>query len=122
ELGPSLKNQAEYVRTNDSWMLSTFVLPVAKFADAGESISQFDKHHPLRVSALGAKTENAKDFFNELKNAVEVIRSFQNQRLDRVSVIQLEMLAPADVDLAKLNEAAGLLGELKLQAFWETPA
>lgn len=122
ELGPALKNQAEYVRSNDSWMLSAFVLPIAKFGDAAEFISQFDKQHPLRASALGAKTENAKDFFNELKNAAEIIRSFQKQQVDRVTVIQLEMVAPADVDLAKLNEAAGLLADLKLQAFWETPA
>ncbi len=121
ELGPALKNQAEYVRSTDSWILSTFVLPIAKFGDAAESISQFDKHHPLRVSALGAKTENAKDFFDELKNAAEVIRSFQKQDVDRVSVVQLEMFAPADVDLAKFNEAAALLADLKLQMFWETP-
>jgi hypothetical protein len=121
ELGPALKNQAEYVRATDSWMLSAFVLPVAKFGDAAGSVSQFDKQHPLRVSALGAKAESAKDFLNELKNAVEIIRSFQKQHLDLVSVVQLEMLAPADVDLAKMNEAAGLLGDLKLQTFWETP-
>src|SRR6266480_890498 len=121
ELGPALKNQAEYVRSTDSWILSTFVLPIAKFGDAAESISQFDKHHPLRVSALGAKTENAKDFFDELKNAAEVIRSFQKQDVDRVSVVQLEMFAPTDVDLAKFNEAAALLADLKLQMFWETP-
>lgn len=122
ELGPALKNQAEYVRSNESWMLSAFVLPIAKFGDAAELVSQFDKQHPLRASALGAKTENAKDFFNELKNAAEIIRSFQKQQVDRATVIQLEMVAPADVDLAKLNEVAGLLSDLKLQAFWETPA
>ena len=121
ELGPSLKNQAEYVRSTDSWMLSTFVLPIAKFGDAAESISQFDKHHPLRVSALGAKTEKAADFLAEIRNAAETIRSFQKQHVDRVSVVQLEMFAPADIDLAKFNEAAALLADLKLQMFWETP-
>jgi hypothetical protein len=122
ELEPALKNQAEYVRAPDSWMLSAFVLPVAKFGDAAKFISQFDKHHPLRVSALAAKTENAKDFLNEVKNAAETIRSFQKQCLDLVSVVQLEMFVPSDVDLGKLNEATGLLGDLKLQTFWETPA
>src|SRR5438477_9579603 len=121
ELGPSLKNQAEYVRSTDSWMLSTFVLPIAKFGDAAESILQFDKHHPLRVSALGAKTEKAADFLAEIRNAAETIRSFQKQHVDRVSVVQLEMFAPADIDLAKFNEAAALLADLKLQMFWETP-
>jgi hypothetical protein len=128
ELGPALKNQAEYVRSADSWMLSAFVLPVAKFAEVSQSIFQFDKHHPLRVSALGAKTENAADFQVELKNAVEAIRSLQKEHGDSVSVAQLEMVLPVragqtvDVDLAKLTEAAGLLADLKVQAFWETPA
>ncbi|HXP35715.1 MAG TPA: hypothetical protein VN827_09220 [Chthoniobacterales bacterium] len=103
-------------------MLSTFVLPVAKFSDAAPLVSQFDKHHSLRISALAAKTENAKDFLAELKNAAETIRSFQKQHVDLVSVVQLEMFLPQDVDLAKLNETTGLLGDLKLQTFWETPA
>ena len=122
ELEPALKNQAEYVRSNDSWMLSTFVLPVAKFSDAAALVSQFDKHHSLRISALAAKTENAKDFLAELKNVAETIRSFQKQHVDLVSVVQLEMFLPQDVDLANLNETTGLLGDLKLQTFWETPA
>ena len=121
-LEPALKNQAEYVRSADSWMLSTFVLPVAKFAEAAQLVSQFDRQHPLRLSALGAKTENAKDFFTELKNAAETIRSFQKEHVDPAPVVQLEMFLPQDVDLAKLSEAAVLLGDLKLQTFWETPA
>jgi hypothetical protein len=122
ELEPALKNQAEYVRTNDAWMMSTFVLPVAKFGGAASSLSQFDKQHPLRVSALGAKTENAGAFLAELKNAAEAIRSFQKQHVDLASVAQLEMFLPQDVDLAGLNEAAALVADLKMQCFWETPA
>src|ERR1039458_9035748 len=46
-LGPALKNQAQYVRSPDSWVLSAFVLPIAKFdaASAGH---------------FGARTENGK--------------------------------------------------------------
>jgi len=121
-LEPALKNQANYVRSAGSWMLSTFVLPIAKFGEADQFVSQFDKHHQLRVSALGAKAENAKDFLVEVKNASETIRLFQEQHPDPIAVVQLEMVLPQDVDLAKLSEAAALLGELKLQTFWETPA
>jgi len=122
ELEPALKNQAEYVRSTDSWMLSTFVLPVGKFDAASAFVSQFDKQHPLRLSALGPKTENAANFQDELKNAVEAIRSLQQQHGDLVSIAQLEMLLPNGVDVAKLTEAAAQLADLKLQAFWETPA
>jgi hypothetical protein len=122
ELEPALKNQADYVRSADSWMLSAFVLPIARFSDAAKFVSRFDHHHQLRVSALGNKTENAKAFLNELKNAAESIRPFQKKHGDRVSVAQLEMFLPADVDLAQMNEAANLVADLKLQSFWETPA
>ena len=122
ELEPALKNQAEYVRSGDSWMLSAFVLPVGKFGAAAGLVSNFDKQHPLRVSALGPKTENAAAFQTELRNAVQAIHSFQQQHLDRVSVAQLEMFVPPDVDAGKLSETAAVLGGLKIQAFWEAPA
>jgi len=122
ELEPALKNQAEYVRATDAWMLSSFVLSVGKFADAASLLSRFDKQHPLRVSALGNKTENAGAFLAELKKSAEVIRSLQKQHVDLASVAQLEMFLPQDVDLAGLNEAATLVADLKIQCFWETPA
>ena len=118
ELAVTLKNQAEYVRSLDSWMLSAFVLPIAKFDDATKLVSQFDKHHPLRISALAAKTNNAKEFWDEFKNAIEKINLLQRDHLDLASVIQLEILLPSDVDSASLNQAAELLGPLKLQVFF----
>jgi hypothetical protein len=121
ELGPAVKNHAEYVRSGDSWMLSTFVLPIAKFTESAGLLSQFDKQHPFRISALGPKTENAEHFLEELKRSADTIRSFQKEHADRASVAQLEMLLPQDVDLAKLNSAAALVADLKLQCFWEAP-
>ncbi|HJT45987.1 MAG TPA: hypothetical protein VJ721_06900 [Chthoniobacterales bacterium] len=122
ELEPALKNQAEYTRLPDSWMLSAFVLPVAKFGAIDQLISQFDKQHPLRVSALGPKTEDAATFASELSKAMEAIRSLHQHHPEIVSVVQLEMMLPADVDIKQLGQFAGLLAELKLHAFWETPA
>ena len=122
ELEPALKKHADYTRSGDSWMLSTFVLPIAKFGDAEKFLSQFDKHHPLRVSALGPKTENAAAFQSELKNTSDAIRSFQKAHADVLSIAQLEMVLPLDVDFAKLGAAAAVLSELKVQAFLEASA
>ena len=121
-LEAALKNQSEYVRSPDSWMLSAFVLPVAKFGDATQLLSKFDKNHPLRVSALGRKTDRMADFLGEIKNATENIRSLQQQQVDLAPVIQLEIFLPADVDAAGLNQVAELLAPLKLQVFFETAA
>ena len=55
-LEPALQNQAGYVRSPDRWMLGAFVLPIGQFAAARAQVAQFDREHPLQISALGPKT------------------------------------------------------------------
>jgi hypothetical protein len=121
-LEPALTNQSQYVRAADSWMLGTFILSVEKFEAASASLSQFDHKHPLRISALGSKTEGAKDFRAALASTIAAIKSFSAQHVDVVAVNQLEMALPDNVDLALLAETASMFGEMKLNVFWEAPA
>ena len=121
-LEAAIRNHAEYVRSPDSWMLSTFVLPIAKFEDAAAFVPSFDKPHPFRISALGAKAEKPVEFIPAVKEAAEKIRSFETQHAPAASVAQLEMFLPAGVDLTQVNQAAALLRDMKMQTFWETPA
>jgi len=120
-LEPALQNQAQYVHDPDAWMLNTFVLPVEKFDAAAGSVSLFDRKRPLLISALGAKTENADEFIGALEVATEQIRSFSSEHVDRVSVRQLEMPLPQDVDLDLLTKMGSILKSLELHTFWETP-
>jgi len=120
ELEPALRNQAQYVRSDDTWMLSAFVLPVGQFDAARKILSDFDPQHPLRVSALGPKTENAAAFHDAIENVDAAIRSFSASNVDLISVTQLEMFLPQDVDLALIEEARSIIGNLP--AFWEAPA
>jgi hypothetical protein len=119
ELEPSLKNQAQYLRTADAWMLSAFVLPVQQFGSAKQFLTEFDPLHPLQVSALGPKTENAADFRAALAKTDAAIRSLSVHNVDLVSVNQLEMFLPHDVDSQLLSEARSTLGSLP--TFWEAP-
>ena len=102
ELEPALRNQAQYVLDPDAWMLGTFVLAMGKFDAAAGNLSLFDREHPLLISALGAKTTNTGEFIDALKIATEKIRSFSAEHVDLVSVRQLEMPLPKDVDLGLL--------------------
>src|SRR5438876_7025581 len=120
ELEPALRNQAQYVRSDDTWMLSAFVLPVGQFDGARKILSDFDPQHPLRVSALGPKTENAAAFLDAIENVDAAIRSFSASNVDLISVIQLEMFLPQDVDLALIEEVRSITGNLP--GFWEAPA
>ena len=121
-LEPALQNQARYVRDPDAWMLNNFVLPVEKFDAAANSFSLFDRKHPLRISALGGKFANEDEFRAALKIAADKIRSFSADHVDLVSIPQLEMPLPQDVDLESLVRIGSILKGLELQAFWETPA
>ena len=120
ELEPALANQASYVRLPESWMLNAFVLPVAKFDAAKQFLSHFDPTHPLCISALGPRTENATAFRNALGETDAAIRSLSAHNVDLVSITQLEMFLPDDVDSSGLKEARSIVGSLP--AFWEAPA
>ena len=119
ELEPALVNHARYVRLHDGWMLGAFVLPVGQFDAAKQILSQFDPQHPLGVSALGPKTDNAAAFRETLAKANAAIRSLSTHNVDLVSISQLEMHLPRDVNLAVLKEARSIIGNLP--AFWEAP-
>ena len=119
-LEPALKNQAGYLRLEDSWMLNGFVLPIAQFNQAKQLLAEFDPAHPLSVSALGPKTESAAAFWNELERTDEAIRALSAHNVDLVAVSQLEMFLPNDVDLSLLKEAREMIGALP--SFWEAPA
>ena len=120
-LEPALQNQAQYVHDPDAWMLNTFVLPVEKFDAAVENLSLFDREHPLRISALGMRAANRDEFLAALEIATEKIRSFSAEHVDLVSIGQLEMPLPQDVDLGLLAKMRSILKSLELQVFWETP-
>ena len=120
DLETALTDQAQYVRSADAWMLSAFVLPVGQFDAAKKILSKFDPQHPLRVSALGVKTENAFAFREAIAETNAAIRSLSGYNVDLVSVNQLEMFLPDDVDLTLLKEARTIIGSLP--AFWEAPA
>ena len=120
ELEPALANHARYVRLEDRWMLNAFVLPVGQFDAAKQFLPQFDPMRPLCISALGPKTENATAFLEALVEADAAIRSLSAHNVDLVSISQLEMFLPEDVDLGVLKEARSILGSLP--AFWEAPS
>lgn len=118
-LEPALRNQASYVRSPEAPMLNGFVLSVGQFDAATQFLSEFDRHHPLRVAALGPKTTSADAFLNALANSATAIRLFSKIDTDLASVSHLEMFLPEDVDSASLKEASVIADELPV--FWEAP-
>jgi hypothetical protein len=119
-LEPALRNYADYVRTPDLWMLGPFILPVAQFGAAVRSLSEFDTGHPLRVSALGPKTDNPDTFGASVGAAMEAIASFRATAPGAL-IEQFEMPLPAAVSAETLKIIRSSVDPL-LATFWEAPA
>jgi len=118
-LDSALRNQAEYVRSPDAWMLGAFVLPAEQFDATKQLLSQFDAQHPLRVAALAPKTATPDAFLEALDDADAATRSLSRHNVDLISISHLEMFLPKDIDVASLNEARSIVGDLPV--FWEAP-
>ena len=128
-LEPALGNYAAYLRSEEAWMLGCFVLPVAKLPEtSGLLMGRFDAERPLRVSALGMKTNLADEFLDGLRGTLGTLADFQAAHGAAVAIEQLE--APLPVDTVPghalsslLREAASMIAEApgSLRAFWEVP-
>ncbi len=116
-LDPAVGNQAQYTRSNENWMLAAFVLPVDKFEDVRSLLTNFEKSRPFRVSVLGPKTADATGFARTINQIAASIRSFAGH--EAVSIEQLEIYLPEQVQLDGLIEARSILGNLP--AFFEAP-
>jgi hypothetical protein len=116
DLESALKNFASYVQSEDAWMLSTFVLPIAKFGDAAWHASEFSVQHPLSVSALGPKTTSHDDFAEALQSVEKELA--QNSDIRLLQIEQLEMLLPEKID----NEILRAIDGVAARSFWESPA
>ena len=119
-LEPAVKNHAEYVRTDDAWMLGAFILPIGQFDAAAGMLQEFNREHPFEISALGPKTSDTQAFLAAVKVAAQASRTLLQEHSGRASVTQLEMPLPADVNAHTLTAARELLESLP--AFWEAPA
>ncbi|HEU0273668.1 MAG TPA: hypothetical protein VFQ83_03990 [Candidatus Udaeobacter sp.] len=119
-LEQAIGNQAEYARAPDAWMLGSFVLSTGKFDAIRQLLAQFDEQHPLRIAALGPKTEGPDDFLKGLQEAHAAILSVSRDNVGPVSTTHLEMFLPDGIDVSLLNDAKSIIGDLPV--FWETPA
>jgi hypothetical protein len=118
-LESALRNQAEYVRSPDAWMLGAFVLSTEQFDATKQLLAQFDTQHPLRVAALGPKIASRDAFLEAVDDADAATRSLSRHNVDLIAISHLEMFLPPDVDAASLEEARSILGDLPV--FWEAP-
>jgi hypothetical protein len=118
-LEQAVGNQAQYVRSPDAWMLGSFVLSTGEFDPIRQLLARFDVKHPLRIAALGPKTEGPDSFLKGLQKTDAAILSLSRHNVHLVSMTHLEKFLPDGIDVASLRDAKSIVGHLPV--FWEAP-
>ncbi len=118
-LAAALQNNASYIRADESWMLNAFVLPIAQFGEATRFLTNLGGVTPIKVSALGPKTEDVDSFEQAVKSAIESIRLFNNTG---ATVVQCEIPLPATYGATFLERTATALRDIDAQVFFEATA
>ena len=122
DLEKAIRSHAEYVRDPDAWMLGAFILPIAEFDAACRWLTEFDREHPLRISALGPRTESGDGFLASLSGAEAAMGAFQSKFGSVASIEQLEMPLHSDLGAELFASARETLKQAKAKVFWEAPA
>jgi len=112
-LDEALRNYSQYLHCDETWMLNTFVLPIAEFDAAATKLSDLES---WRISALGPKTQDVDAFEHTVKGAVEAISAFDRAG---AKIVQCEIPLPATYGATFLERTAELLRELDAQVFFE---
>jgi hypothetical protein len=134
-LDTSIQNYSKYRKSEDSWMLSRFIIPAARLSEL-ESYQQtiFNEGEPFAFSVLGRGTETVSEYRNELTSVVENIEQFHDNHGDRVTTDILEIKLPREAVFAcddellldlyretaeKFDESELLPSQVFLEGFFE---
>lgn len=128
-LAPVLENYAAYQRGDEAWLLAGCVIPTHRLTQVAEFLpGRFDAARPLKISALGGKSDSAAEAFEILRAGLAAVAGFCALHGDSVRIEQLELPLPPDPKpaelLAFLREAAELIASIglpRMTTYWEIP-
>lgn len=91
----AIANYARYRRSENAWMLASFILPAKRLDDLEPHMHLFDGPPTLRLSVLPTRGDTGNDLFGTFENDVTSLRDFSG-RHKRVRVEQVEMRLPKE--------------------------
>ena len=113
-LDVALKNYANYINSQDSWMLGPFITPITKINELPMYANLFSKQSLLKLSITGRKSESKNQCIVQLKEDIEQIHNFSNQFHHWSNVetfeIPLPPVVPTQFLLEEISTEAEKLG------------
>lgn len=122
DLKTAVHNYAEYIHSEDSWMLGPFVIPLNKMNEIINYASLFNKKKPLILSIVGRKSENEQECIRLMQ---EDFRAIQQMIIGNDSWYQIKVYeiplpeqVPSQILLKELAHGAERAG---VKVFCEVP-
>lgn len=119
-LDTSIHKYSDYRKSDDSWMLSRFIIPADKLKDLHPyKNSLFAEGDPYELSVLGRKTETVSEYDQYLDELISQLNEFNREFNDRATTDVLEINIPREAiftnDYSLLHDVfdrtAGALGD-----------
>jgi hypothetical protein len=130
----AIQNFADYRRSEDSWMLSRFIIPAIQLQNLIPYEALLNEGDPFEFSVLGMGTETVSEFQDHLQKVEEAVEQFHVQHPGRVTTEILEIKLPREAvfandpdlllqiyeDAAKMFDGSDLTpNQIFLEAFFE---
>ncbi|MBA4537501.1 hypothetical protein H1Z61_10245 [Bacillus aquiflavi] len=116
----AIENYANYINSNDSWMLGPFIIPVAKINELPHYRELFLNKKALELSVVGRKSSDEEQCFVQFREDLKLIHHFSRENSDWSNVKVYEIPLPPIVPTNNLiKEASTGAKELGMKVYCE---
>lgn len=100
-LDTAIQNYSDYRKTDDSWMLSRFIIPASRLQELKSySDNLFNEGPAFDFSVLGKGTETVDEFYEQVDEIVRAVNQFHETHGSRVTTDMLEIKLPREAVFA----------------------
>lgn len=121
-LDDAITEYANYKKSEDSWMLGPFVLPVSLLKQVKTHLGFFSKDFPLHLSIVGRKSSSETECTKQFQEDINHISAFVNQYRREIIIDMIEVPLPPGVpSLEVLENIESMATRVVQKVFCEVP-
>jgi len=111
-----------HLKSEYSWILGRFIIPISQFKELDDYISLFDNLGTLKLSVLGGGGKNDDEYLNKIEQNTKDIEQFRRRHDGKVEIDIIECkLATNKPSKETLQTATDLLNRCNLTHYHEFP-
>ena len=119
-LDKAINEYFEQLKSDNSAMLSRFIIPISKLNDLDDFIPLFSDIGSLRLSVLGGGGKTDDEYLSKIKQNITNINEYRGKHSDKIQIDVIECkMATNSPSKSTIQEATTLLNENELTHYHE---